>query len=374
MLPSIANFRIQLTPCGSTEHLADLASFHTQGLPIPHQYSSWALHSRTTSWQWCRALDASDQLVAGLALELMPSRALPIARIGRIDRVGRTLHAGAIPVLGEVLASIAKHVPRLLRLDVRVFDEDPMRRQQFCESLLHAGGQRSNPQRDYSRTLSLALDRDDIAILATLSRRTRQDIHKFLKCPGTRIAAICDSSYLGRIRQLHKSSFTRTDTTPPALDIEGILQDSCHNGNSLLIGAFMGGRRAPDDLIAFAWGRLHGDHATYEAGGLEKLDAIRHLSPGYALIWHLVTWARSRNATWFDLGGIISPDAPANDPLHGIAAFKRRFSTSEQIVAEEFSFRPSTALARLASAARATVARLNWNNNNICLETGIKRD
>src|SRR3954471_19240633 len=95
------SFALELLGCGEPQHLADLVTLRERGFAVPHHYSSWALHAPGSLW--CRAIDASGALITGFAMELFPSRVFPGTRIGRVDRVGRALHAAALPQLGAIV-------------------------------------------------------------------------------------------------------------------------------------------------------------------------------------------------------------------------------------------------------------------------------
>ena len=346
---------IELVSFGSTVHQADIASFRERGLAVPHPYVSRLLHDRRAEWHWSRALDASGRLLVGFALQLSRSRAVPWARIGNVERIGRLLHADSIPVVGAALVATANRIPRLLWLDVQVFDEDADRRSLVGDSILSVGGVRCSRHRSYSRTLVLDLRRSDDDLMKSVSQRARRKIREFNARSDSTIRPLRDAAYVGRIRRLYEGAFRRTGGGVPPLNIEGVLADAAA-GNSELLGAFWSGRTAPDDLLAFAWSRFHGDHLGYDVAASERSDDLGTLAPGYALIEHLAAWGRLQGATWMDLGGIIGPDKAADHPLQGITNFKRAFTRQESIVTAEYQVVPDSMLAtvsrRLRSAAQ----------------------
>jgi hypothetical protein len=346
----VNSYDVDIVKCGSPLHLADLGILRARGLAIPHDYSAWPLHVTSGSWIWCRVIDRSGALATGFAIELSASRAIPGFRIGRVDRIGRELHANIADAVGEVLRTAAGKIPRLLRLNVRVFDEDALRRQRVSRSLEAAGWIHSEHRRAYTRTLVLKLDGTKGEVIKALSRRVRNTIDDALASQSVRFAPIAGSQYADRIRYLHALSFARNGTVPPRIDARGILGDSLDGTSSLLIGAFVRDGKAPDDLVAFAWARLHGDHAVLEINASDRSHPVSDLSPGFALVSHLIGWAIEHGATWIDLGGLSSLEPAADDPLRGVIEFKKRFSTDLREIADEWTFEPNAFLASLSSA------------------------
>jgi hypothetical protein len=346
------SYEVSLEKSGSPVHLADLKALCKRNLPVPHHYASWPLHSTSGTWVWTRVLDAGS-LINGFAIHLAPSRAIPGMRIGRVERLGRSLHQETAPVMGALLRAAARQIPRLLQLDVRVFDEDPLRRQQLCDSLRTTGWTSIEGQREYSHTLVLKLADSHLEVLRGFTTRVRRTIKKALGSPALRFGPISGITYADRIRYLHGLPFARTGGKPPLIDVEGILQDSMSGDTSLLIGAFARGRTPPTDLVALMWARLHGDHAILEINASERSELFRHLSPGFGLVSNLISWAVQRKSQWIDLGGLSTMEPCAEDPMRGVIEFKKRFSTDFREVSEEWRLEPSPLLARTASAVRS---------------------
>ena len=346
--------RIEACAAGSPRHLADLAALRQRGLPLPHDHGDWPLHNTTAQWRWLRVVDDAGTLVSGLAVELRRSRAAPGMRIGRIRRVGRALHEPLLPGLGGLLREAARRLPRLLRLDVEIFDEQPARRRAFVEALQPHGWRTAADELGYRETLRLPLaGRDDDALLAGFNGRTRRNLRRTQNYPGLRFGPVT-TTHATRLGELHQASFARSGGTAPALDIDGMLADAATTGGSLLLGCFDRDRAAPDDLIAFAWITPHGDHASYaHAGSIPP--AARHLAPGAVIMWMAIRWARDRGFDWFDLGGATAADD--DGPLAGITAFKRGFASDHIAVAQTLSMTPSPRLAALIGHGRRLLRR-----------------
>lgn len=351
----MTDFSLHLVPCGSGLHLSDVADLRDKGLPIPHNYKSWPLHHNPSSWLWCRALYPDGQLLAVFAIEISRSRALPGMRIARIERIGRSLHEGALPHIGAILKALAERLPRLLRLDVQVFDENRSRLDAYRESLRASGAHQLSHPRSYERTLVLPLGRSDIDLLAGFSARTRRNLRRFERQTQLAIESISDVHYADRIVKLHEDSFRRTGGQTPDIDVRGMLADAKISNESSLIGVFRRDLPAPQDLVAFGWGRLHGDYAVYDMAGAERGEMPSNFAPGAAVMWALIGWARDQGASWFDLGGITPPALSSADPRYGISVFKRGFSSNERNISCEFRFEPNRLAATLAKVTSGTL-------------------
>ena len=286
-------------------------------------------------------------------MHLTDSLALPHTRIGRIERLGRELHEEVSDAMGDILIQVARLIPRLLRLDVRVFDENPTRRRRLEKSLAAAGWTLLEQQRSYSHTLVLSLGGCEAEVRKSFTTRVRSSMRKALQTPLLHYGSV-GAMYADRLRELHTLTFERTGAQSPPLNVEAILRDSQDTHGSYLIGAFANETQAPQDLVAFAWARMHGDHAVLESTASERSAVFRkHISPGFGLVAHLMAWAIERGALWMDLGGLSTPDPTPTDPLRGIVEFKMRFSTDFREVATEWRLEPHPLLARAAAAVRS---------------------
>ena len=346
---------LSISRCGSPEHRSDLARLASAGIPVPHEYASWCLHESAAQWYWCRAEDSTFPHPVGFAVRLERSRALPWTRIGEVPRVGRALHAPALAKLGDMLATIARRIPRLQRLDVQVFDEDPNRRHHAERSILGAGGIATIPSRCYSHTLVIPLPPGgDGALLAALRPTARRRVLKVQRSPEVQVRPVTDAAHLARISALYREAFARTGATPPELPFPDVLRDA-DSGRSVLLGTFLGGRSAPKGLVAFLWCRLHGDHVTYDTAGSERSDALQGVPVSYPLVWEMLRWGAAHGAQWADLGGVMPAEEGAEHPTAGISGFKRRFSDLEKEVASEFRFEPHPLITQTADAVRQLV-------------------
>ena len=338
--------RLTIVPGGGARHASDVAELASRGVALPHDHASWPRYNTTARWAWARIEDGNGRLLSGFAIELRNSRRLPGMRIGRIRRFGRELHAPLIPVAGELLTEAARRIPRLLRLDVELFDEDEPRRAALAHNLADCGW-RTAPPLDYKETLKLPLaGRDDETLLADCNARTRRNIRRTLRCPELRFEPVSSMQWRARLRQLHQASFERTGGRPPELDVDGMLAEAAAGRDSTLIGCFDASRPPSERLVAFAWITAQGDHAVYAHAG-----AIRGGSgaPGAVIMWEAIRWARDRGCDWFDLGGVTSDE---QSPLAGISTFKRGYARTQLRVAETLRHTPASLFSGIAAGAR----------------------
>jgi hypothetical protein len=346
---------ISISRCGSREHRSDLDWLAAVDIPMPHEYTSWCLNDSMGQWYWCRIADQGLPHPVAFAVKVEPSRALPWTSIGQATRVGRALHEPVLAQLGDILATIARRIPRLQRLEVQVFDEDQERRQRAERSIRNARGIPQGPRRSYGRTLVIPLTPDgDDALRAALRHGARRRISKFQRSAPAEVRPITDEAYLRRLHSLYAEAFARTGAHPPALRFQDVMRDA-QSGRSILLGTFVHGRPAPEDLVAFLWCRLHGDHVTYDTAGSEKSQAMHGIPVAYPLLWEMLRWGAANGARWADLGGVLPAGAAADHPTAGISEFKRRFTEREQIIASEYRFEPHPSLTLSVTAVRQLV-------------------
>jgi hypothetical protein len=344
--------RIQLVNCGSDTHLTDVIYLRERGFALPHQYVGWCLQSQPKTWKWCRAIDEDNNLITGFAISINNSKAMPGAKIGRIERFGRALHAQLNIDPGYLLTQIIKGIPNLIRLVVEIYDEDEERRSSLIKKIEMAGAQRPHLARQYSSTLFVDLKESDEQLLKSLGQHTRRAIASTKKRGGI-VHKIDGKNYINRMKVILDQTFQRTGgTIPPDIDFDAMCREAVDGLNSLLVGVFWPGRSSPQDLVAFAWARHHGDIVCYDVAASERAEDIGSTPLMYILFWELFHWARQRNALWVDLGGVINPDESPDHPLYGISAFKRRLSKDERIVGAELWFEPVTILSLMAKSNR----------------------
>ena len=339
---------------GSTEHRQDVAELTAAGIPLPYGYAAADSLSLSAGARWVRVLGESQAILSGFVVQTSMSRALPGTLIGRIDRLGRRLHEPLLTNLGTILLEAAMAIPRLQRLNARVFDEDGERRMRMLASIERAGGALPEHCARYTRTIVTALGGTAGLELPSITKTARYNLNRFSRTPQFKVRPISDIRYAGRMRDLLACTFERTGSTAPHIDMRRRIEDAVHCTRSRLVGVYFRDRAPPMDLVAFMRAEFHGDHACYEEGASERSDDFRSQPLGYPLMADLLDWTRRAGGTWFDFGGI--PHEPMSNPsLAGITQFKRQFARTELDIAHEAVLKPRPTLDRVARTVRSVI-------------------
>jgi len=353
-------FRVEIVPYGQPAHFHDVAELRARGIPLPHDYVSSPLGDPSSDWIWLRVLDANGALSSGFAMEIGASLALPGTLIGRVDRVGRRLHEPVLPQLGGVLASAARAIPRLQRLDIRLFDEDSGHRAVAEASICACGGVRAERHGLYTRTVAVELVRSADGYWQSMKNQARYKLRRVLRAGVAEIRPIIGYRFIPRMQALYEQALERTGGSAARLDFGRLAEVSAGNPDALLIGVFLRNRPPPNDLVAFALGHFHGDHGSYEIGASDRAHELRQVPMGYLLINELLGWVQHLGGGWFDMGGVPNEEALRVGPLRGIVRFKHQFSRREIDIASELTLvvRPGLALAADTVRAVATLVGL----------------
>jgi lipid II:glycine glycyltransferase (peptidoglycan interpeptide bridge formation enzyme) len=264
--------------------------------------------------------------------------------------------------LGE-LARIASRDRSVLRVTVDAFAIDAEARARTAEALRRRGFLKVAATRSYERTLMLDLAAAEDSLFAGLHKNARQGIRNVTKFP-VRLATAESVDLASRLEKLADDTRERTGGERRHLNWRTFIEMSRQAPNLSRIAILeRTDRGAPDSVLAFAWGCMHGDVAEYSESGSERVGDMK-ISTSYALLWDLIGWARRNGAKWFDFGGVTSGNTESGDPLGGISDFKRRFSQHEVEVGEQWEFYPHPRRAAIASAVSRTAA---------FVRSGIKR-
>lgn len=355
------------------EHFEDELTRARVALPLQHRCAWARAHPSTESW-FVAVRDAHGTSCCGFALEVGRTRALPGHLVIRSERFGTAPSNEARAAALHALADFARRNRRILRVTLEVFSRDSGTRDVIARLLSSVGFSRTANGRSYEQTVVLDLTPDETSIFASLSSRARRGIRAIHKCPAV-VRPIIDERYAERIEALLRETFARSGGRYPKEDWRRRI-DLCNQYPSIsrLVGFFSTDVGGPEGLLAFAWGRAHGDHAEYADSASTRVATVR--APlSYALAWDLICWARRNGATWFDFGGITRGHLGDGDPLGGISDFKRFFSNQIAPVGEEWVLEPHYLKAKLAQAlsAGAAWAGLVTNPNRQVLGTS-RRD
>ncbi|MES2523923.1 MAG: hypothetical protein V4617_14545 [Gemmatimonadota bacterium] len=336
-------YELSVVPFGAAPHLSDLEALAGRGIAVPHHYRLEDALPRGSTRFWCRVLDANGSLISGFAFTRFWNRTVPGARSIRIERFGRALHEPIHRDAGTVFKALAQQHRLLLRVLVELFDEDGVRRDVAVQSLLEQGGLPQEHTRNYSETLSVDLQGSPDEIFARFSSSTRRNIRSVEKS-GATIVEVTDPRYLPRLAELYAQSFERTGAVPPHADFAAIQREAENGKHAILLGCIWPTRTPPNDLVAFVWGRSHGDHGSYDIGASERAPDLGRVPLIYPLLWNLIQWSKRSAHSWFDLGGVIPADAPEDHPLRGISAFKMGFTDRRVAISSEVWIEPNRVL------------------------------
>ncbi len=339
------------------ERAACEAEVVASGHPLPLQHRL----------AWDRARGAASHFVAlrragegwsyAAAVDMEETRSLPLHRLLRVERLRAPRDPALFDGLLAALLLHARGMPRALRLNVELFDEEEAVRAPLATGLERAGFARAAVPRHYLHTLVLDLAAEESELLAGFNRLTRRSVRKLEKLP-LEIRPIETAEYDGRMGELHAETMARTGGTIGVPDWPMLRALSKADPSlSNLVGLFRSDAEGPESLLALLWGAHHGDHVCYEIGASTR-ETEFNLPLSYALMWHLIRWARREGARFFDLGGVTLADPESEDPLAGISDFKRGFSKELAHVGDEWQLEVRPVRARLLDALSAAAQRL----------------
>ncbi len=326
-------------------------------LPLPHRVAWARAHPSKGSW-FVVVRNGSGTPHAAFALEVALSRALPGYRLLRLERFGAAHSAEAREAALFAVAELARRSPRILRAYVEVFSPADSVRASIATTARALGYKESPRSRCYGDTLLVDLAPAESEILASLPKKTRRDIRAAAK-HDVDVRPITDATFANRLATLLRETMARTGGAYKHRDWDGLIQlGRDWPSLSRLVGLFRADLSGPEALIAFAWGRHHGDHAEYATAATTRQPELR-LPLGYPLVWDLICWAKRHGAQYLDLGGVSKGSLTDDDPLGGISDFKRYFSTNRVAVGAEWVLEPRPLHAIAANAISTTAALLS---------------
>ena len=126
------------------------------GMPLPHR-SEWSrLHDIERPW-FLAVFSPAGRCLAGVALEVEPSRALPGFMLLRVERLVVPGTPQARDALLTGLADLARSRRRALRLNVEVFSRDDALLAEAARKLASLGFGSSPTARSYRKTIAVDL-------------------------------------------------------------------------------------------------------------------------------------------------------------------------------------------------------------------------
>lgn len=341
-------------PCASqVEAVLDAAHFP---LPLPSRVS-WGRHFGASTHKLAIATNIDKQPIAAIGLELTNTRSFPGHYILWIHAFGDAYATKAGEALIDKIIRYATVHKRVLRIVVELECRAELARQFLQSALVSHHFYQIQSKRIPARTLITDLTQDNEKIFASFGESTRYKIRKATKS-GLELALLTDLVYAARMNRLLVATFARTGMRISGIDwkpIIAICQEFPHR--SRLVGVFHGSGRAPEDLLAFAWGIHHGERAVYRTGASSRDLGVK-LPLLYLALWDLIQWAKREGAMWFDLGGVTSDTGEGNNVLGGISRFKRGFSREEIVLGEEWIYEPSAFKAWIAELTSNTAHRI----------------
>ena len=205
---------------------------------------------RWESW-FLLVRDASGRACAGVAIEVVRTRAMPGYAVLRVEKLGGTLPGEVSSVALEAIAKLARSTPRVLRLQLNVFSRDG--RETIGKTLEELGFREVRPPSSYRHTLVIDLKPSEDEIFASLGKSARRRIRETVKL-SLRSVVITDPLYAERLKELQLEALQRTGGHSPSEDWRGILRMSQeHPDHSRVIGVFPGEDNASENMGAFGW-------------------------------------------------------------------------------------------------------------------------
>ena len=272
--------------------------------------------------------------------------AFPVAR----DEVEEEL---GLKILGELM----KAVPGVMSLRIQSKRFQTEKLSEFVERSQKQNYFVSEPMGPV-RTLMIDLEASPEALMPKLTQKTRQKIRHATR-EQVIIEDIKDFNFLEVCDEAMHESRKRSGGGSTDYDFHTAFEIAKHHPDrAKILGLFL--KSKPESPLAYVVGYCGGMRAEYSSAGAFAHPELRALPYNYFLLWELMNWARAAGAKYMDLGGITSGDE--NDPLKGIARFKRSFPAEEIEVGREVVkiIRPSHFAAY--SALKNITSGFRWKN------------
>ena len=339
--------RVTLIPGERRQSVED--ELESQGIPMVFTDTLFAERAGLVPKSWLFVIETSSGRACGaFAVQHWHLRSLPGHSIYRLHQLGESVPLGTEHAVVDTILQLARSQSRLLSIEAEVSDADPSKRLRLSEAFRQAGFERCETSRNYSRSLLIDVQKSDEDLLGSFRPKARRMLRRAERYPVTAVS-IEDSRYAPALERLHAEAHRRTGDNPPRRDWARHLDAARHSGGRMkLIGAFVGDRRDPSSLVAFASIHRNGSHTLYDAAGSARLPD-RRVPLMYPVVWEAILWSRSLGVRWFDFGGISDTSGPGEDDVTaGISAFKRGFGGVERELGETWHLVKAPVRRRLA--------------------------
>jgi hypothetical protein len=255
-------------------------------LPVP-QRARWLEIDGASDTLLLVAEDPASNPLSAVGVGIHSSRALPLHRRYRVERMGAASPAGDAGCLATI-AQIAREDARCLGVSIEVFERDARERDRLRRDMAAVGFVQSSALRMYARTLALELSGTEAELFAGLNSSARRNVRAPAK-KGLELRPITDPALSTRIAQLMRHSFERTGASPNKRKWDRIIEMSARNpALSRIVGLFDPHTPGADSLVSVAWGCAHGAYASYEEGAAIRRPDLGNLALGYAPLWDLI--------------------------------------------------------------------------------------
>lgn len=327
------------------------------GLHLPMaDHAEWARVTGLSTW-FLGVEGIDGECLGGCAIQVHPSRALSGYRILRVERFGGSVAAAAWEPTLLALATVGERTPRILRLYVELFALEAGKLPALSLGARRAGLLPSPHPRCYGTTALVDLTPAISAVFEGFHKTARQNIRAAGKYP-VKVSSIDDQRLVPRMNELLRETLARTGGGFESQPWSEILEFSrVRPDRSRVVGLFRTDKGDPNLLLAFAWGRFHGDHVQYATAASTRSADLK-VPMAYPLAWDLIQWAHQQAARHFDFGGLSEGSHGSADPLGGISDFKRYFKGEPARVGDEWMLEPSRVAAGIARSGAHLVDRL----------------
>jgi len=260
-------------------------------------------------------------------------RAIPFFKMATVPQLHRAMNEREEEFGIGMLRELCSEIPGLmtLRLQPKRFDSESLTR--FQASAVRQRFFNDLPV-GTTRTLVWPLEDRQETMIAKLPQKIRVKFrHSGLQ--RVRIKRLTEPKYIERCREATNVSRRKTGAPETQYDFEAVFSLARWMPNrARVVGLFLEDR--PQELLAYAIGLDHGDHAEVSAAGALLDPDLRSMPFNYFLFAELAEWARSQGHAFLDLGGIT--EGGPQDPLQGITRFKRSLSQEEVEIGREMSY------------------------------------